>query len=239
VDIWIFPAGSLERTLPFTGAGGRCFSVAFINEGSFLAVLKQDIAATVWETGDWLETPRGEAVETMMRDWRNHQRGSWDMAVLGDVFVSGTDDGWLRWYDLTTGRCFLETPCHSDTARDRAFSPDGRLLVSVSFDGGVVVLDVATRQELRRWNARSRQLEEVVFSPDGRRIATSYRGDAGVDIWDWQATRCVLSLPTDGTVGEISWSENGRRLFAMAGDQKLYIWDAPSFQDGGVPPSGD
>src|SRR5688572_19533325 len=53
------------------------------------------------------------------------------------------------------------------------FSPDGRLLLTGGDDGTVVVWDVQSGQEVRRFRAHSVMIQDAVFTPDGSRILTS------------------------------------------------------------------
>ncbi|MGH7255875.1 MAG: WD40 repeat domain-containing protein, partial [Nitrospirales bacterium] len=50
------------------------------------------------------------------------------------VLVSASDDGTIKFWDLTTGRHFRTLKLHTDGVRSVAMSPDGRRLVSGSWD---------------------------------------------------------------------------------------------------------
>jgi WD40 repeat protein len=63
------------------------------------------------------------------------------------------------------------------------FSPDGRLLASVTDDGCVRFWDTRTWQVLRRFNWRVGKMLTATFSPDGRQAAAgSDRGK--IVLWE-------------------------------------------------------
>jgi WD40 repeat protein len=67
--------------------------------------------------------------------------------------------------------------------RRAVFSPDGRLLVSVSEDKQVIVWDFARRERLATLTDHNDWVMAVAFSPDGKRFATGSR-DQTVIVWD-------------------------------------------------------
>src|SRR5207302_2674250 len=63
---------------------------------------------------------------------------------------------------------------HQDWALHVAFSPDGQLLASSSRDGTVKLWDVgSTSQEYRQFQWPTAAVQQAVFSPDGRWLASA------------------------------------------------------------------
>jgi WD40 repeat protein len=64
-----------------------------------------------------------------------------------------------------------------------AFSPDGKRLVSGSFDQTVKVWDAQRGQELLTLKGHTGHVTSVAFSPDGQRIVSG-SADSTVKVWN-------------------------------------------------------
>ncbi|MDP6451027.1 MAG: hypothetical protein QF773_09430, partial [Lentisphaeria bacterium] len=77
---------------------------------------------------------------------------------------------------------------HAGSVNSVAFSPDGRLIASGSWDETIKVWDSASGREVMTLTGHSHWVNSVAFSPDGKRLVSgSY--DATVKVWpahDWQ-----------------------------------------------------
>ena len=71
---------------------------------------------------------------------------------------------------------------HTDSVFALAFSPDGKVLASGSFDKTIKLWDVATGKEVRTFTGHTKDVVSVAFSPDGKRLASAanpFFGNAG------------------------------------------------------------
>jgi WD40 repeat protein len=113
--------------------------------------------------------------------------------------------------------------------RTIAFTRDGRTVAAGSFEGGVVVWDLATGRRLGSFTNRG-QVSQVAFSSDGRRLAVG-SWDGTVTIWDARTRRAlrVLHGPTRGVAG-VAWSGQRDWLAASSLDHTVTIWDSRTWK---------
>jgi WD40 repeat protein len=141
---------------------------------------------------------------------------------------SGTPPlGTIHLLDTATGRRVRSLMGHVSGVFV-AFSPDGKMLASVSWDATGALWDLATGQRVRTLKSPM-LLTSVAFSPDGRRLATG-DADGTVRLWDVATGREVLmfrELTGDTTV---AFSRDGRRL-AVRGIGGTVILEAASKEE--------
>jgi WD40 repeat protein len=61
---------------------------------------------------------------------------------------------------------------HTDAVYALGWAPDGRSIITASFDGSVRVWDASTRKELRRCDGHDGIVIAVAPGPDGQRFAS-------------------------------------------------------------------
>ncbi len=107
---------------------------------------------------------------------------------------------------------------------DFAYSPDGTRLALASTIG-VWLIDVATGEEINLLTGHTYYVDNVVFSPDGRTLASlskGYHGDGVIRLWD-AVTGESKAVLTEGINSPI-FSPDGKTL-ASSGGGVIHLWD--------------
>jgi WD40 repeat protein len=146
------------------------------------------------------------------------------------------NDGQVRSRLLATQNAPLATRLtgHNGLVSTVAFSPDGRLLASASWDNNIQLSnteDPNNPQPVGKpLQGHTSFVTSVAFSPDGKTLASSSM-DKTVRLWDLTTPADVkeLTAPLTGS-GEVdgygvAFSPDGRTLAAASDDGRVRLWD--------------
>jgi uncharacterized protein (TIGR03067 family) len=110
-----------------------------------------------------------------------------------------------------------------------AFSPDGKSIVNAptgrAFLHPIEILDAATGKVRRELEADKGRVRSVVFSPDGRLIASSH-GDGQLRLWDVAEGKELRAFPThNDPIHSAAFSPDSKRLLVINPDNTLRLYD--------------
>lgn len=117
---------------------------------------------------------------------------------------------------------------HRGSVSSAAFSPDGKRVVTASWDHSARVWDAASGKPLSAPLAHRGNVENAAFSPDGTRVVTA-SADGTARIWDATSGK-PLSPPLhhQAPVQGAAFSPDGTRVVTASSDGTARVWDATS-----------
>jgi WD40 repeat protein len=151
------------------------------------------------------------------------------MSPKGDYLVSATERKKVQLWDLAKRK--LSADLEGDMYRFHcaAFSLDGRYAMAGGGDWGkngfVVVWDVATKKQVKKFAGHQNSVVGIGFAPDGKIMATTSI-DGTVRVWDWETAQELKILRGHGGwVESALFTPDGKTLISGATDRTVRFWD--------------
>jgi len=192
-----------------------------------------DLAGDYWEMG--LEamavSPDGRwLVAVGMEGWFSR----WD---LRKVKLGRKSEGSIEAAPLLLGRADEEEDWEGGDVVAMAISPDGKVLATGNFEGGVRLYNLRSRKQVAALQPPAAENEQqdacvqgLTFSPDGKRLAA--RSVKWVTILDTVGKAAPARLEA-GEVTDAVFHPDGRRLLVGSLDGRVCVWDAATLEDVG------
>ncbi|HZY87602.1 MAG TPA: WD40 repeat domain-containing protein, partial [Gemmataceae bacterium] len=145
--------------------------------------------------------------------------------------LAARDFDTVRICDATNGKEVRALPPVADYVTHVRFSPDGRWLVTTTWDkkgqrpGPCSLWEAATGKERHRLKGTAGPVQSAAFSPDGKYLALGCQ-QGGLALWDVAALKEVRRLASAGSFGGPTFSPDGKTLAAGVGwGGAICLWD--------------
>ena len=114
---------------------------------------------------------------------------------------------------------------HTEGLTSACYSPDGKHIVTASWDESAMVWDVATGACLATLTGDGGEVVDARFNPDGTRILTASHGRTA-QVWDTATGKSLVTLSTfEGGITSAQFSPDGTRIATTSLDNIVRIWD--------------
>ena len=142
--------------------------------------------------------------------------------------VGAHPDLTLRIWDWRNGRQVAECSGFKDKVWAIAFSPDGKLIATGSYDHSVRLWDAKSGAAVRQFGSIGERANSVTFSPDGTKLAAAY--DKGtLIVWDLKSGVTVFKVQHHNSdVNSVAYSPDGKLMASGSKDRTIAIIDASS-----------
>ena len=114
---------------------------------------------------------------------------------------------------------------HKESVNRIVFNPDGKSILTVSYDDTIRLWDVATGNFLRVLEGHTDSINDLKFSSDGTKLATGSADDT-IRLWDVQSWTEIQTLTADSvSVSSVAFSVDGNTLATGSADGTIRLWD--------------
>ncbi len=234
IKTWSVESGENIKTLDRDEDAGQAKSLTFTPEGNYIGLSRAKNTATLWVDEEQIAVFSREEDITAAA-----------ISLDSTLVATGYVDGMVYLWNVETQVLLHRFSGHIGLINALAFSPDRTCLVSagghkleieeqdgqayIHYHGNnpedktAKVWDIRTGTEIASLQHLT-GVQEVVFSPDGKRLVTSSERD--VNLWDTKTWKKDVTL-VDASVESFVFSPNSS-LLAVGGhgkNAKIQIWD--------------
>ena len=211
------PWGELQTTLQ--GNGSPITQALFRPDGAAIATGSEDGSIRSWNRASGIEE---WAVEDLPYGVGALAYTPYSRLLAGSA-GEGPDSTIYLW-DAESGEEVEQLSGHEDKVVDLAFSFDGTLLASASWDQTVRLWDVTSGEEIATLRGHTGRLTDLVFIPNGALVA-SIAEDYTLRLWDGASGVAIRELELPHTTPlAVAFSRDGRALLTTHDDGTIRTW---------------
>lgn len=143
------------------------------------------------------------------------------LILTSGINASGAPEVW----DAKTRKILFTLPAHNGPVNSLAADSNSRLVVTSSDDFSVILSDLLTGTEVRRFNGHTSRVNAAVFTPDGNSVLSG-AGDGVMYLWDTTPSANPLQpLASVNTSISAAFFVPGDNLMATTDDGQITLWD--------------
>lgn len=144
---------------------------------------------------------------------------------------AGYEDGYIRTWDLQTGKLWQNFKAHEGVIRDIVVDSQAKYLVSGGQDGLIKIWDLNSEENLRTLNGHQNWIISLDLTSDGSVIVSGSR-DKSIKLWDFNTGRLLQTIPNHtSTVMAVNIHPDDTFFLSTSIDQRCFWWDMRAFME--------
>lgn len=161
------------------------------------------------------------SVDCVIKIW-DSETGQCLRIIKGEYHDSASN---IRWWDEVNNKWVSVINYQKNWAYSCAFSPDGKKVITPSYDGTIKIWDVNIGECIQILNANiCRCPGSASFSNDGKLIVSG--SSKSIRIWDCESMECIktfMNCPSD--IYSVRFSLNDKMILSTSSDNTVCLWD--------------
>jgi len=197
-------------------------TLAFSPDGRTLVTADRNGEVIFWEVGTWVERTRLVTPSEL---------GTMSISPDGETIITASAAGEVKGWDWDGNSLFTFT--YGGSVFDTAFSPTGRYVAVGGDNDTIMILDVDAQEKVTDLTSDHQYITNVVFSPDGRLLASYERPENVMKTWDtstWQETLTFSHVTERIDYHDIVFSPHGEYLAVASTQNAIKVLNVNTWQ---------
>ena len=133
----------------------------------------------------------------------------------------------LRLWDTNSGKLIKILEGHTKLISSAIFSPNGKKILTVSWDNTVCIWDSGSGKLLKTLKGHSKRINNAIFSPNGEKVLTASM-DNTARIWSSDSGKLLKTLKGHISIENVTFSPDGKNILTKFWDNSHSLWNASS-----------